>query len=132
VKRLSRHFLDNPIGIRAVIRAVKNVLNYGSDERLRKLCEALNAYREKVILEKEAITTQGNQKYKARAQPKQRRRSKRDQQTSYKQLQYQNTGDQQPLYGQQKYQSTKNQQPLYDQQKYLSSGAQKYKSLIIQ
>jgi hypothetical protein len=37
VEGLLRHFLDDPIGIRAVVRAVKNVLDYGSDERLRKL-----------------------------------------------------------------------------------------------
>lgn len=113
---LLRHFLNDSIGIRAIVRAVKNVFNYGLDERLRKLCEALNAYREKIIFKREIITTQRNQRYKARAQPKQQQRSKRDQQISYEQLQHQSTGDQ---------------QLLYDQQEYLSSGAQKYKSPVI-
>ena len=34
------------------MRAVKNILGYGADERLRKLCEALDAYQEKVELKR--------------------------------------------------------------------------------
>lgn len=52
VEGLSKHLLDDANGIKAVRRAVKNILDYGSDARLRKLCEALDAYREKVILER--------------------------------------------------------------------------------
>ena len=49
---LSQHLLNDAKGVRAVVRVVKNILDYGSDVRLQKLCEALDAYREKVILER--------------------------------------------------------------------------------
>jgi hypothetical protein len=49
VEGLSKHLLDDANGIRAVRRAVKNILDYGGDTRLRTLCHALDAYREKVI-----------------------------------------------------------------------------------
>lgn len=48
---LSKHLLDDVSGLRAVVRAVKNILDYNSEVRLRKLGEALDAYRAKVILE---------------------------------------------------------------------------------
>lgn len=48
---LSKHLLDDVSGLRAVVRAVKNILDYNSDVRLRKLGEALDAYRAKFILE---------------------------------------------------------------------------------
>jgi hypothetical protein len=116
VEGLSQHLLRDANGLRAVSKAIKNILDHGADARLRTLCEALDVYREKVILEREAMTTQENQRYKARAQPQQRRRSRREQQSSYEQQQYQSPGDQQPSYGQQEYQSTRDQQPLYKQQ----------------
>jgi len=58
VEGLSQHLLNDATGIRTVVRAVKNILDYGSDVRLRKPCEALDAYREKVILEREAVATE--------------------------------------------------------------------------
>jgi hypothetical protein len=54
VEGLSQHLLNDEKAVRAVVRAVKNILDYGSDVRLRKLCEALDVYREKVILERES------------------------------------------------------------------------------
>jgi hypothetical protein len=56
VESLSKHFLDDADSIRAVIRAIKNILDYGLDARLRKLCEALDVYWEKVSLERKAAT----------------------------------------------------------------------------
>ena len=75
VEALSKHLLDDASGLRAVVRAVKNILDYGSDGRLRKLCEALDAYREKVILEREAVATERDQAYEVQTelQPGQRR-----------------------------------------------------------
>jgi len=56
VEGLSQHLINDAHGIRVVVRAVKNILDYASDERLRKLCEALDAYRKRVILERQAAT----------------------------------------------------------------------------
>jgi hypothetical protein len=58
VEGLSQHLLRDANDVRAVIRAVKNILDHGSDARLRKLCEALDAYRERVILERETGATE--------------------------------------------------------------------------
>jgi hypothetical protein len=49
VAKLSRHLLDDADGIRALVRAIKNILDYGADSRLRFLCSALDAYRETEI-----------------------------------------------------------------------------------
>jgi hypothetical protein len=59
VEGLSQHLLRDTNGLRAVTRAIKNILDYGSDIRLRKLCEALDAYREKIVLGREAVATGG-------------------------------------------------------------------------
>jgi hypothetical protein len=58
VECLSKHLLDDVNDLRAVTRAIKNILDYGADTRLRTLCRALDAYRETVILEREAVTAQ--------------------------------------------------------------------------
>ena len=58
VDGLSQHLLRDAKGIRAVIRAIKNVLDYGADIRLRGLCSALDAYREAVIRDREAAEPQ--------------------------------------------------------------------------
>ena len=50
VEGLSQHLLRDAEGIRAVSRAIKNILEYGVDSRLRTLCGALDAYRETVVL----------------------------------------------------------------------------------
>jgi hypothetical protein len=69
VEGLSKHFLDDADGLRAVTRAIKNILDYGSDVRLRKLCEALDAYRERVILERKAGTPEGHQEPVVQTEP---------------------------------------------------------------
>ena len=74
VEGLSKHLLDDVNGLRAVRRAVKNILDYGSDERLRKLCEVLDAYREKVILERRAVATERDQAYEVQTGPQAGRR----------------------------------------------------------
>jgi len=58
VERLSKHLLDDVNGLRAAVRVIKNILDYGSDARLRRLCDALDAYRNTVIAEREAMTRQ--------------------------------------------------------------------------
>jgi hypothetical protein len=70
VEGLSKHLLDDVNGLRAVRRAVKNVLDCGGDARLRMLCEALDAYREKVINEREAATSERDQAYEVQIQPR--------------------------------------------------------------
>lgn len=62
VEGLSKHLLDDANGVRALRRAVKNILDYGSDARLRNLCDALDAYRQKFISEREAVTTEKDQR----------------------------------------------------------------------
>ncbi|KAL2402322.1 hypothetical protein ABEF95_013366 [Exophiala dermatitidis] len=48
VEGISDHLLRDANGIRAVSRAIKNILDYGTDARLRAICKALDAYRETV------------------------------------------------------------------------------------
>jgi len=36
IEGLSQHLLNDATGLRAVVRAVKNILDYGSDARLRR------------------------------------------------------------------------------------------------
>ncbi len=96
VEGLSQHLLKDANGLRAAVRAIKNILDYGSDARLRRLCEALDTYRETVIAEREAITKQRDKRHKANSQPDQRRESKRGQQPPYDQQGYQSPGAQQP------------------------------------
>ncbi|OAP57224.1 hypothetical protein AYL99_07962 [Fonsecaea erecta] len=54
VAGLSKHLLDDANGIRALSRAIKNILDNGTDVRLRALCVALDAYRETVIRDRNA------------------------------------------------------------------------------
>ena len=49
VEGLSQHLLRDVNGIRALSRAIKNILDDGADARLRTLCRALDAYRETVV-----------------------------------------------------------------------------------
>jgi hypothetical protein len=60
IERLSKHFLDDANGIRVVMRAAKNIFNYGLNIRLQKLCEVLDAYRKRVILEREIVIIKRN------------------------------------------------------------------------
>ena len=124
VEGLSKHLLDDGNGLRAVVRAIKNILEYGSDPRLRKLCDALDAYRKTVIAEREAMNRQREQSYNAKSQSELRHLSRRDQQPPYEQQQYQSTENQQPSLEQQEYESPVVQPPSYGQQGYQSSGTQ--------
>lgn len=91
VEGLSTHLLNDANGIRAVRRAIKNILDHGSDERLRKLCDALDAYRQRVISEREAVTSEKDQRNMGQTepQPEQRRRSRRAQPPSREQQEQQ-------------------------------------------
>ena len=44
--RLKTHCLSEPEGLRAIHKAVKNILDYNAGTRLRELCEALDRYRD--------------------------------------------------------------------------------------
>ena len=81
---LSEHLLKDADGLRALTRAIKNILDYGSDARLRKLCEALDAYREKVILEREALAAEKDQAY-TEPPPKKKRKGRTIQLPSHEQ-----------------------------------------------
>src|SRR5256714_2894734 len=58
VEGLSQHLLKDAGGIRAVTRAIKNILDHGADVQLRTLCTALDAYREIVIRDRDAANPQ--------------------------------------------------------------------------
>lgn len=77
VEGLSQHLLNDAHGIRAVQRAVKNILDHFGDTRLRTLCQALDAYREKVAREREAVTTNRDQGHAVQTEPRRRGRPKR-------------------------------------------------------
>ena len=73
VEGLSQHLLKEVDGLRAVRRAVKNILDYGADERLRTLCEGLDAYRQKVIHERETAVAEGQRAPEVQADSQARR-----------------------------------------------------------
>lgn len=81
VEGLSKHFLDDVDGLRAVRRAVKNILDYGADERLRTLCEALDAYRQKVIVEREMAISEGHRAPKVQVETQERQPRRRSTRT---------------------------------------------------
>ncbi|KAA6412052.1 MAG: hypothetical protein FRX48_04202 [Lasallia pustulata] len=58
---LSTYKLNDLDDLRAVQRAVKNILDYGVDERLQTLCKALNAYGQKVTVERKMAIFEGHQ-----------------------------------------------------------------------
>ncbi|KAK5214952.1 hypothetical protein LTR72_011954, partial [Exophiala xenobiotica] len=58
VEGLSQHLLRDTNGIRALSRAIKNILDHGADARLRTLCGALDAYRKTVIRNRNAANAQ--------------------------------------------------------------------------
>ncbi|KAK5202613.1 hypothetical protein LTR41_011645 [Exophiala xenobiotica] len=62
VEGLSQHLLRDTNGIRALSRAIKNILDNGADARLRTLCEALDAYRGTVIRNRNAANAQREQR----------------------------------------------------------------------
>lgn len=56
MRRILRYFLDVD-GLKAVDRAIKNILHYGAKERLTKICGQLDMYAQKV---KETALDKGN------------------------------------------------------------------------
>lgn len=69
VEGLSKHFLDDEDGIRAVRRAVRNIMDYGAEERLKTLCRALDAYRQNVVVEKGMPNADNHRESAVQAQP---------------------------------------------------------------
>ena len=69
VEGLSKHFLDDEDGIRAVRRAVRNIMDYGAEERLKTLCCALDAYRQKVVVRKAMANPDNHPEFAALVQP---------------------------------------------------------------
>lgn len=57
VEGLSQHLLRDQRGIKAVSRAIKNILDHSTDARLRALCGALDAYRDTVVRNREMANT---------------------------------------------------------------------------
>lgn len=51
VENLKGHFLKDPAAIRALSKAIKNIIDYNLDERLEQLTAALDRYRAKIITE---------------------------------------------------------------------------------
>ncbi|KAI9678156.1 MAG: hypothetical protein M1817_006101 [Caeruleum heppii] len=78
---LSKHVLDDVDGLRAVRRAVKNILDYGANERLRTLCEALDAYRQKVVAEREMAISEKDRTTEVQVESQERRPRRRDTRT---------------------------------------------------
>jgi hypothetical protein len=66
VEGLSKHLLDGADGIRALSRAIKNILDDGADARLRTLCGALDSYRKTVIRNRNAANAQKERQPKYR------------------------------------------------------------------
>ncbi len=95
VEGLSTHVLKNTNDLRALRYAIKNILDHGSDARLRKLCEALDAYRQRVISERGAATTEKDQTNMIGNEPRPERpqRSRRTQPPTHKQQEYQSHND---------------------------------------
>ncbi|KAK5080166.1 hypothetical protein LTR05_008772 [Lithohypha guttulata] len=58
VEGLAQHLLKDAKGIRAIVRTIKNILEYGADVRLRSLCQALDAYRQIVVRGREGVDDQ--------------------------------------------------------------------------
>lgn len=81
LEELSTYLLKDANGVRALRRAIKNILDYGSDTRLQHLCDALDAYRNVIIAEREAATAEKNPEsaLQAHAASERPRRSKRAQ-----------------------------------------------------
>lgn len=66
VEELSEHLLKDANSLRALRRAIKNILDNSSGICLKKLCHALDSYRQRVIMEREA---EKNERNLAPAQP---------------------------------------------------------------
>lgn len=77
VEGLTQHLLRDANGIRAVSRAIKNILDHGADARLRTLCSALDAYRETVIRNRETANAQRMQRHEVPSQPQTNQQARR-------------------------------------------------------
>lgn len=58
MEEVSGHPLHDENGTRALSRAIKNILAYGTDARLRTICEALDVYPETVVRNRKAVNAQ--------------------------------------------------------------------------
>lgn len=95
VEGLSKHLLDDANGLRAVTRAVKNILDYGVDARLRTLCNALDAYREAVVRDRKAAIPRSKQRNQVQPELKpEPRLGRKGQQPQYDEQTHQTYGPQ--------------------------------------
>ena len=69
LEELSTHILKDANSVRALQRAIKNILDHGSDTRLQQICDSLDVYRQKFIKEREAATAETNHRDMAQTQP---------------------------------------------------------------
>jgi hypothetical protein len=76
VEGLSQHLLRDANGIRAVSRAIKNILDYGTDTWPRTLCSAPDVYREMVVRNREAANAQRKQGHGVLPDPQPERRTR--------------------------------------------------------
>ena len=95
VERLSSHVLSESNGLRSLQRAIKNILDYGLNVRLRTVCEALDALRQNFISERQAVNTERDQRsiVQTQPEPKQRARGKRAQLPSHNEQEIQGRND---------------------------------------
>ncbi|KAK5209640.1 hypothetical protein LTR72_012450, partial [Exophiala xenobiotica] len=77
VEGLSKHLLDDANGIRALSRAIRNILDNGADARLRTLCGALDAYRETVVRNRNAANAQRERQHGDLPRPQAGQRTRR-------------------------------------------------------
>lgn len=81
VEELSTHALSDANSLRAFQRAVKNILEHGRDVLLPTICDALDAYRGKVISEREAVSRETEPQHFQTQPNLERQRSARNAQT---------------------------------------------------
>lgn len=86
---ISKHFLETEDGIRAVLRALKNALDYGGDTLLPGLREALDVYPEKVLNERETTESERYQAYEAQTELQSAQRSRMGREVPIEQQEYQ-------------------------------------------
>lgn len=78
VESLSEHLLKDANGVKALIRALKNILDHGAGTRLQTLCGALDAYHETILQDEEAANSRRKQRSDVRPQPRQKRPREED------------------------------------------------------
>jgi hypothetical protein len=70
LKELSQYQLQDANGIRALSRAIRNIVDDGAHSRLPALCDALDRYREVIVRDQEAGNAQQNQRHDGPAEPR--------------------------------------------------------------